>query len=197
MSMEAFSHTSQNASTQVVRSSISCPVHAGFLETNDNSNIPPSSTVSPLNARYKMSTKAAATESLVREFSTLLSAHKLPEVASFAAPGATWWLAGLTESNPMAGLHTFEEHIKQVEGIPKSVMNWDRLESDIVELIVDEKGEKAVVEFAIKLREEDGEYRYKNQAVMIIEVEEGKIKKVKEFIDFAPFTKYIQDKGTK
>ncbi|KAF9534031.1 hypothetical protein CPB83DRAFT_844989 [Crepidotus variabilis] len=144
-----------------------------------------------------MFTKAEATRSLIQEFNDLFSTHKFQEAARFAAPGATWWMSGLKENNPMAGLHTFEEHFKHVESIPKTVIDWDTVEVDIVELVVDADGEKAVVEVAVKIREDDGEYRYKNNAVLIIEVKEGKIQVVKEYVDFAPFTKYIKEKEEK
>ncbi|KAF9534032.1 hypothetical protein CPB83DRAFT_844990 [Crepidotus variabilis] len=144
-----------------------------------------------------MSSQATATKSLIQEFNNLFATKKFHESARLAAPGATWWMSGLKENNPMAGLHTFEERLKQIESVPKSVMNWDNFEVDILELVVDETGEKAVVEAAVQIKEEDGEYRYKNQVIFLIEVKEGKIQRVKEYLDYAPIAKYIKEKEAK
>ncbi|KAF9534034.1 hypothetical protein CPB83DRAFT_902703 [Crepidotus variabilis] len=141
-----------------------------------------------------MSDSTVATESLVRKFITLFGSHKFLDTLPLAAPTATWRISGIKEQNVAAGLKLFKEHIQGMLDVPKEILNWERLEIDVVDLLVDHKGEKAVLEVVAKIKDDDGVYRYTNDAAFIFEVKEGKIQSIREYMDFAPVAKYITEK---
>lgn len=134
------------------------------------------------------SSKAADTEALVRKWATLFSESKFEELIPLGAPKATWWNSGLKEQNPMAGTVDYEQRIRGVMASPLA----SSLKVEVVNVVVDASGEKAVVEIVAKTPA-DSPVAYSNDIVVIFSVKEGKVEWAREYMDFYPVQKFMKE----
>ncbi|KAF9045467.1 hypothetical protein BJ165DRAFT_1404650 [Panaeolus papilionaceus] len=126
-----------------------------------------------------MSSSHAVATALIESFNT--SNKEL--FLSLAAPGATWWTSGPAGKVPHSGECTYADHPTHFKPTTEFIEDLKFTASDI---IVDEGGRKVVVECGVS-GAGVGEQRGKTLSfttVMIIGLdEEGKIVRVKDFVD--------------
>lgn len=132
-----------------------------------------------------MSNSSANAETLVQKYLSLLNEQKFLDILDLAHPGATWWNSGLKEQNPYAGTKSFEDRVK---GIP-AALGTHKLVVKKVDLIVDAKGDKAVLETLSEVE------TYSSQQIMVICFKDGKIQEVREYHDFYPAQKAMKESG--
>lgn len=130
-----------------------------------------------------MPNSAANTEALVEKYLLLLNEQKFLEILDFAHPGATWWNSGLKEQNPYAGTTSFEERVR---GIPTGLAGL-KLKVKKVDLVVDAKGDKAVLETVSEVE------TFTNEQIIVISLRDGKIQEVREYQDFYPVQKAMKE----
>ncbi|KAF8153127.1 hypothetical protein B0H34DRAFT_722342 [Crassisporium funariophilum] len=110
---------------------------------------------------------------------------RFADLAAFAAPGATWWFAGLKEKIPTAGAIPFEERLKELGGIFHDIKTFSFNTHDITV-----EGNTAVIEGAPRGETHGGKV-YENNAMIKLVIKDGKVETLREYVDFFAVFKFM------
>ncbi|KAF9045468.1 hypothetical protein BJ165DRAFT_1528334 [Panaeolus papilionaceus] len=95
------------------------------------------------------------------------------------APDATWFLSGLTSKVSMAGTASYLSRFDSFAEFRKQFSTFDVSIRDVVA-----EGNKVVLEVETNGTSAAHDRVYKNTGIVKLEVEDGKIKEVREYLDF-------------
>ncbi|KAF8153169.1 hypothetical protein B0H34DRAFT_94971 [Crassisporium funariophilum] len=119
------------------------------------------------------------------EWAACVAEGRYDDLDALAAPDATWWISGLQSKIPYAGLLPFTARRAHIREIFKDATS---LVVDVVGVTAE--GDTAVLEAAPRAESGDGKV-YENNLLIKFVVRDGKIRSVREYIDFFAIFKFM------
>ncbi|KAF8153109.1 hypothetical protein B0H34DRAFT_800360 [Crassisporium funariophilum] len=134
----------------------------------------------PAAIKQQPSIKMSLAEShrVALEWARCIVEGRFDDLAALGAPGATWWMAGLKEKVPAAGLLPFAE---RVEGAREFFSGITNVSFTLVGVTTE--GNTAVLEGVSRGEGADGR-KYVNDLLVKFVVKDGRIESVREYADW-------------
>ncbi|PPQ81701.1 hypothetical protein CVT24_003135 [Panaeolus cyanescens] len=111
------------------------------------------------------------------EWIKLVNDGNYDALRTFAAPSTNWWLSGLTSKASMAGDATYASRIDTLESFRTAFKSFELVTRDVVV-----EGNTVILENEVTAMSHDGRV-YRNNAMVKLRIEEGKIKDIREYVD--------------
>ncbi|KAF9525247.1 hypothetical protein CPB83DRAFT_859754 [Crepidotus variabilis] len=105
-----------------------------------------------------------------------------------AAPDATWWFNGAIDKVPIAGKRKFSERVVELHHGFFGQMHSMKI--NVLDTVV--QGEIGMAEFEVTAEGPGKHQSYANNAVVKLTVKDGKIREVREYVDFFGVLKYLE-----
>ncbi|KAJ3506444.1 hypothetical protein NLJ89_g6866 [Agrocybe chaxingu] len=139
----------------------------------------------PYKERRSSFMPAEIVRSVVQEWANTFVTRNYTAMTSLAVAGANYWISGMTEKIPFAGDLPYADRVQQIQTV---FGGMDTLDVDVLGITVE--GDVGILEFAPN-GSGPGDRVYKNNVLIKMVVQDGKIQDVREYVDAFALLNYL------
>ncbi|CAA7266167.1 unnamed protein product [Cyclocybe aegerita] len=128
---------------------------------------------------------AEVVRSVVQEWANTFIARNYRAMTSLAVASANYWISGMTEKVPFAGDLPYADRVQRIQTV---FSGMDTLDVDVLGITVE--GDVGILESAPN-GSGPGDRVYKNNVLIKMVVQDGKIQDVREYVDAFALLNYL------